>query len=80
MKHELHDKKMGLWGCRSGLTQLVLKKTRNFGYKKKRDCTFHEVKTKMLMGCAVTAQLIGVFDFAYAKIWFSHGMADIEVK
>lgn len=32
------------------------------------DCTIYLAKTKALSGCAVTAQLIGAFDFAYAKI------------
>ena len=29
-------------------------------------------KTKALISCAVTAQLICVFVFAYANPWFSH--------
>ena len=32
-------------------------------------------KTKALISCAVTAQLICVFVFAYAKIRFSHNEA-----
>ena len=31
----------------------------------------------MLISCAVTAQLICTFVFAYAKIWFSHDVAHI---
>ena len=34
-------------------------------------------KTKALISLAVTAKLICVFDFAYAKFWFSHGAAHI---
>ena len=34
-------------------------------------------KTKMLISCAVTAQLICVFVFAYAKSRFSHNEAHI---
>ena len=36
------------------------------------------VKTKALISCAVTAQLICVFVFAYANCWFSHAKAKIE--
>ena len=32
-------------------------------------------KTKVLISCAVTAQLICVFVFAYANCWFSHAKA-----
>ena len=35
-------------------------------------------KTKALISCAVTAQLICVFVFAYAKSWFSHDEAQIR--
>ena len=37
-------------------------------------------KTKALISCAVTAQLICVFIFAYAKIRFSHDVAHIVPK
>ena len=43
----------------------------NFGFTKKRGCTIHAVKTKALISCAVTAQLICAFVFAYADCWFS---------
>ena len=33
------------------------------------------VKTKALISCAVTAQLIYVFVFAYADCWLSHAAA-----
>ena len=35
-------------------------------------------KTKALISCAVTAQLICVFVFAYANCWFSHAKAQIQ--
>ena len=34
------------------------------GFKKKRNCTIRVVKTKALISCAVTAQLICAFVFA----------------
>ena len=34
-------------------------------------------KTKTLISCAVTAQLICVFVFAYANCWFSHAAAHV---
>ena len=37
---------------------------------KKCDCTFHVAKTKMLISCLVTAQLICAFDFAMSKTGF----------
>ena len=46
-----------------------------FGFRKKRDCTIFVVKTKVLVSCAVTAQLICTFIFTYAKIRFSHDEA-----
>ena len=39
----------------------------NFGFKKKRDCTIFVAKTKALISCAVTAQLIYAFVFAQAN-------------
>ena len=36
-------------------------------------------KTKALISFAVTAKLICVFVFAYAKCWFSHDAAHIIV-
>ena len=52
---------------------------RDFGYRKKMDCTVCVAKTKVLISCAVTAQLICAFVFAYAKICVSHDMAQITV-
>ena len=45
----------------------------NFGLRKKRDFTIYVAKN---IG-AVTAKLICVFVFAYAKCWFSHDAAQI---
>ena len=39
------------------------------------DCTIRVAKTKALISFAVTAKLICVFVFAYAKIRFSHDAA-----
>ena len=44
---------------------------------KKRDCTVYVAKTKALISCAVTAQLICAFVFTYEKINFSHDEAHI---
>ena len=38
-------------------------------------CTIRIAKTNALISCAVTAQLICVFVFAYAKSRFSHNKA-----
>ena len=52
----------------------------NFGFRKKRDCAIRVAKTKALISFAVTAKLICVFVFAYAKIRFSHDEAHITLK
>ena len=49
----------------------------NFGFRKSRECTIYVAKTKALISFAVTAKLICVFVFAYAKRWFSIGAAHI---
>ena len=41
------------------------------------NCTIRVAKTKALISCAVTAQLICAFVFAYAKICFSQDAAQI---
>ena len=41
------------------------------------DCTIYVAKTKVLISFAVTAKLICVFVFAYAKSRFSHDAAHI---
>ena len=62
-----------LWGLRSSLTQSDLYCHRrrleasNFRLKKKKNSNIHGAKTKMLISCAVTAQLICVFAFADVK-------------
>ena len=43
----------------------------------KRDCTIRVAKTKALISFAVTAKLICVFVFAYAKSRFSHNEAHL---
>ena len=40
-------------------------------------CTIYVVKTKSLISCAVTAQLICAFVFAYTKSRFSHDKGQI---
>ena len=52
----------------------------NFGYRKKRDCTICVAKIKVLISSAVTAQLICIFVFAYAKKRFSHDVAHFMYK
>ena len=42
------------------------------------DCTIRVAKTKALIRFAVTAKLICVFVFAYAKIRFSHDEAHLK--
>ena len=51
----------------------------DFGFRKKGDCTIYVAKTKALISCAVTAQLICVFVFAYAKVRFSHDEAQMRL-
>ena len=55
-------------------------KALSFGFKKKRNHTIHVAKTKTRISCAVTAQLIYAFGFAYAKIKFSHDKAHIQTE
>ena len=82
-EHEPVREKTNNLGFRPGLTQIGLYSHRrwleaeNFGFKKKRDCTIHEAKTKALISFAVTAKLICVFVFAYANCCFSHAQAHI---
>ena len=49
----------------------------NFVYRKQRDFTIRVAKTKALISFAVTAKLICVFVFAYAKSQFSHDAAHL---
>ena len=68
--NEPRREKPGHRGFRPGLTQTVLYIYRSkleawkFGFKKKRDCSILAARTKVLISCAVTAQLICVFVFA----------------
>ena len=59
----------------SDTNQAVQPQKPDFGFRKKRDCTIYVAKTKALISYAVTAKLICVFVFAYAKCWFSHDAA-----
>ena len=83
---EPRRKKTGLRGFRPGPTQTSLcnyrgwLEARNFGFRKYRDCTIRVAKTKALISFAVTAKLICVFVFAYAKIRFSHVAAQFKVS
>ena len=43
-------------------------------------CTIRIVKTKALISCTVTAQLIGVFVFAKAKVLISHETAHFQME
>ena len=72
--NEPRRQKTGLRGFRPGPTQTGLcshrrwLETRNFGFRKQRECTIRVAKTKTL---------ICVFVFAYAKIRFSIVVAQI---
>ena len=80
---EPRREKTGLRDFRPGLTETGLYSHRrwletwNFGFGKQRDCTIQVAKTKALISFAVTAKLICVFVFAYAKIQFSHVAAQL---
>ena len=81
--YEPRCEKNGLRGFRPGPTQTRLCSHRrwleacNFVFRKKRDCNIYIAKTKALISFAVSAKLICVFVFAYAKSWFSHDTAHI---
>ena len=83
MAHEPRCEKTGLRGFRPGSTQTGLYNyTRwleacNFVYRKSRYCTICVAKTKALISFVVTAKLICIFVFAYAKSRFSHDAAHI---
>ena len=47
-------------------------KSMKFWIWKMRNCNIYTAKSKALISQAVTAQVIGVFVFANAKIWFPH--------
>ena len=62
VRHRLYNNRRWLAAC-------------NFGFRKCRDCTIYVAKTKVLISCAVTAQLICIF--VLAKSRFSHNEAHI---
>ena len=82
--NEPRRQKTGLRGFRPGPTQAGLYshkrwlETCNFGFGKQRDCTIQVAKRKALISFALTAKLICVFVFAYAKIRFSHVAARLK--
>ena len=82
--NEPRSEKTGLRGFRPCPTQTGLCSHRrwleasNFLFRKRRDCTICVAKTKALISFAVTAKLICVFVFAYAKSRFSHDAAQIK--
>ena len=81
--NEPRHEKICLRGFRPGPTQTGLNShsrwldASDFKFRKRRNCSFYIAKTKALISCAVTAQLICVFVFAYAKVRFSHDAAKI---
>ena len=83
--NELRHEKTCLRGFLPSLTQIGLYSHKrwldawNFGFRKWRDCTIYVAKTKVLISCAVNAQLVWVFVFTYAKSWFSHDVAQIKL-
>ena len=61
----------------SGVSDQVRQKP-SFVFRKKTDCTIYVEKTKVPISCAVTAHLICIFVFAYAKSRFSHDAAQLS--
>ena len=51
----------------------------NFGFKKYSDCTIYVVKTKALISCAVTAQLISAFVQVFSWCGSYKGFPDISL-
>ena len=78
----VHEKTNNL-GFRTDPTQTSLYSSRsrlevrNFGFKKKSDCTMCVATTKALISFAVTAKLICIFVFAFADCWFSDALAHL---
>ena len=54
------------------------RKLKNYGFRKKRNCTIPVAKTKALISFAVTVKLICAFVFTYANCWFSDAMAHLK--
>ena len=80
----LHENSNNL-GFRPGPTQTSLCSYKrwveaiNFGFRNNSNCTICLAKTKALISCAVTAQLICAFVFAYANCWFYGAAAHIGI-
>ena len=47
---------------------------------RRRGSIIHVAKTKALISCAVTEQMICVFVFAHANCWFSGTVAQNDIK
>ena len=83
---EPRSEKTSLRGFRPGPTQTGLYSHRrwleawNFVFRKQRNCSSYLAKTKALISFTVTAKLICVFVFAYAKSRFSHDEAQLSVN
>ena len=81
---EPRREKTGLRGFRPNPTQTGLHSHRtgqeacNFGNMERKKRTIRVAKTKALISCAVTAQLICGFVFAHAKVRFSHEVAHLS--
>ena len=83
--NEPWHKKNCLWGFRPGDTKLAIRPQKMVRGLKIRiqvveDCTIYAAKTKALISCEVTVQLICVFVFTYAKSRFSHDVAHINLE
>ena len=84
--YEPRCEKTGLRGFRPGPTQTRLYCHRrrlvacNFVSREERDCSIRVAKTMALISFEVTAKLICVFVFAYAKSRFSHDAAHIMIN
>lgn len=84
--YEPGQKKTSLQDFRPGRTQTGLYSlrwspgARNFRFKKWRNWTIYVVKTKGMICCAITAQLISAFVFTYMqKAGFFHAVAHIHI-
>ena len=77
LRNEPSQDKTRLQGFQSGPTQTRLYSHRRW-LEALNDCTIYVAKTKALISCAVTVQLICAFVFAYAKSRFSHYVAQID--
>ena len=70
---EPHHEKAGLLADTNWAVQpQKMARGLKFWIKQKRDCIVYVAKTKVLISCAIIAQLICTFVFAYKKSRFSH--------